>query len=529
MFLTQTMRSLLVLLTMQTAAWAQGRAVSAPVSAPAAAAPVAPPVVPDLTLFFGLSGLRLSPGPFGIPLTPAPQSVPPAPLAAPKPAAAAAKAAPAVRAARTKAAKTAPAAAKEEGAGTLSSLGALEETGRKQGEDDSRDRSGESLSAEASRRFDGTAAREEAAPAVAADAPREAGSWRNALFASPAGGDIRYRFRMPERSQGRVPTVFVGGLALAESFEPYFQTEPARAGQFVLWLRGLAPTELGPRTQMLDADTRDLARLIVTAARESGSERVDLALHSYSTLLFQRMLALHEDPEVAAALKLLRGAHVSAITGSTHYDHTEYDVGLEFVFRKKLAEAIVSMQDMRDGMSKLLWSMSRWNPFLLPMAYSFEFYNRLKELMILRASGKSIADQLKTHLKDPWAPDIDPIRLKLLAQLEEAWRQKEWQKASLLRTVDMHALEFTPQDVQRLRALGIRLDVIIAKDDQVLPWALQRDLLARFGIETPKETPPPGTVYADREGTVRAQVVDSDHYFPLREPGQLKEILEGQR
>ncbi|MCX5787755.1 MAG: hypothetical protein NTX64_04485 [Elusimicrobia bacterium] len=330
---------------------------------------------------------------------------------------------------------------------------------------------------------------------------------------------------MPELSRGRVPTVHVGGLALAESFEPYFQTQPAQAGQFVLWLRGLAPSELGPKTQLLDADTRDMAHLIVTAAREAGTERVDLALHSYSSLLFQRMLALYEEPVVAEALKLLRGARVAVIAGSTHYDRTEYDVGLEFVFRKHLAEAIVAMQGLNNSISNLLWSMSLLNPFISPMAYAYDLHNRMQELLILQASGKSIADQLKAHLKDPWAPSIEPIRLKLLAQIEAAWRQEEWQKASLWRTVDMHALEFSPHDVERMRALGVRLDIVVANQDQVLPWAIQRDLLARVGIDTPEWVPAPGTILTDRSGMVRARIVDSDHYFPLRKPAELASIL----
>ena len=39
-----------------------------------------------------------------------------------------------------------------------------------------------------------------------------------------------------------------------------------------------------------DSDARDLARMVVIASRESASGKVELALHSFGTLIFQRLL-----------------------------------------------------------------------------------------------------------------------------------------------------------------------------------------------------------------------------------------------
>ncbi|MFA5137917.1 MAG: hypothetical protein WC728_01700 [Elusimicrobiota bacterium] len=350
-------------------------------------------------------------------------------------------------------------------------------------------------------------------------------AWRHGGFTGSGGTRISYKSRIPAGAEGKPPTVFVGGLALAESFEPYFSRFAPEAGQFTLWLRGLPPSPWSPGARVFDADALDLARLIVLAGRESGSDRVDLALHSYSTMLFQRLLGLSGDPLAAEALRYLRGAKVTLFMGSTHYEGVERDMDPMSSLKLQVSKAFVDMIDMNDAIRSALWDLARWNPFLLPMAAADELAWDAVRALLLSSGGQDVARDLKRYLGEPWEPDIEPVRKALLRVIDDNSGKPGWQEAALRRFVDLLRLDFAPEHVRLLRDMGVRLHTVAAVHDDILPWALQRRLLTRLGIEAPARAPRPGTVLTDKEGLFRLSVVDSDHFYPLREPDRVRDLL----
>ena len=87
-------------------------------------------------------------------------------------------------------------------------------------------------------------------------------------------------------------------------------------------------------------------------------------------------------------------------------------------------------------------------------------------------------------------------------------------------------LEFTPTDVETLSILNVQLDIVYSRHDQLIPWASERVLLDIFGIDSPEEVPPAGTVLQNRSGRVRVFIAEGDHYLPLKQPRQLREFLQ---
>lgn len=391
------------------------------------------------------------------------------------------------------------------------------------------------LSSRFSGLFDGTGRFGRGVPAVSAESGKILGretarrgeAWRHAAFLSPADGAvITYRERNAERSEG-APKVFVGGMGLPDSFESYFET--GRAGdsaEYLLTLRGLPPTEWSRTRETFDSDAKDLARMIVLASRETGSGAVELVLHSYSTLVFQRMLQLAGDPGVDRALGLLRGSRVVFIGASTHYGDSETVAGPEYAEMAKQVRAFVNWIDAVDSYGEMLEKAAELNPFLRPQVDGWLMLWGMQRRAALSAASKPGAELLIEHLNEPWSPEIDHIRERILAQTRKVSRLPGWQEAMLRRANDTSLLEFTPGDVERMRELGVRLDVLHAAGDQLIPWVSERLLAEMLGIDAPEELPSPGTVLSDEDGLFRMIIVDGDHYFPLKRPDLLRRLLK---
>lgn len=389
----------------------------------------------------------------------------------------------------------------------------------------------------AAKLFDGGSARAEALPIAADDqgpapAPRvrwsrtAEGGWSLASFASAADGSpISYKSRQAEGSS-QAPMVFVGGLALAESYDSLFETQAkAESDQYFVWLRGHQPTEFQPTQKVYEADARDMARMIVLAAERSGSKSVSLTLHSYGVLVFQRMVQLHEDLEVQQAMRLLKGGRVTLINTTTHYGHSETAAGAQYAQMAKAIQAIVQQLDLMDSYGKTLNAAVKANPLLAPMVLPQLFWLQMQRNMLLSLASKGAVDELRKQLADPWSPALDHVRLNILKIVEENAATPGWQEAFLRRADATSMLDFTKEDVQRIRDYGIRLEIIHAAKDQLIPWVSAKLAFELFGFKVPKDAPKPGREFRDGSGMFHLKVVDSDHYYPLREPAQLDQDL----
>ena len=174
------------------------------------------------------------------------------------------------------------------------------------------------------RRFDNAFARGAPGPIDAAPAS----GWTAGSFESADGLTISYKERAGGAGSARV---YSGGLALNESFDPLFASPRVPTGpEFFLWTRAHQPSGWQPTKSVLDADARDLARMIVRAGKSSPTGKVELALHSFGTLAFQRLAQLREEPEAAEALALLAGSRVVMLNATTHYKGSERQAGPDF-------------------------------------------------------------------------------------------------------------------------------------------------------------------------------------------------------
>ncbi|MDD5628066.1 MAG: hypothetical protein PHU21_03310 [Elusimicrobia bacterium] len=345
-------------------------------------------------------------------------------------------------------------------------------------------------------------------------------SFRSAADASP----ISYKYRGGSKSQP--PMVFVGGLALAESYDSFFETEgQAGSDQYFMWLRGHQPTQFEPTREVYEADARDMARMIVLAAERSGSQSVSLTLHSYGVLVFQRMIQLHQDLEVAQAMRLLKGGRVTLINTTTHYGDSETAAGAQYAQMAKIIRAIVQQLDLMDSYSALLTASIKANPLLTPALLPQIFYLKMQRDMLLSLASKGAVDELRKQLADPWSAQIDHVRRNILRIVEENAATPGWQEAFLRRANATSLLDFTKEDVQRIRDYGIRLEIIHAAKDQLIPWVSAKLAFELFGFKVPKNAPKPGREFRDQSGMFHLKVVDSDHYYPLREPQQLDRDL----
>jgi hypothetical protein len=363
--------------------------------------------------------------------------------------------------------------------------------------------------------FDGSRA---AAPA------HERDGWTLGSFESAAGGAVGYKARLAAPERGA--RVYSGGLALNESFDPLFATPRESApSQFFLWTRGHPPTDWTPTAVVIDADARDLARMIVAASRRSGSKKVELALHSFGTLVFQRLIQLRGDPEVDAALKLLSGSRVVLLNATTHYDGSEERAGADFA---RMGDATRTFIDWLNAMDSAVAAWKKavaFNPWLAPADLLWSGLWDFQRGQLMSMASREAAAMMRQDLAAPW-PAHNDIREGFLKDLARDSQDPGWQESLLRRSSDMFRLEFTPEDVAYIRRLGIRLDLVHATGDQLLNWQSARILFERLGIEAPDAAPSAGAVLTDRDGKFRATLVDGDHYFPLKQPEKLAKVLD---
>ncbi len=385
----------------------------------------------------------------------------------------------------------------------------------------------EGMSVEAGIRFDGRSSRANAdgpPPVSAQPGGGDSGGWSPGSFESPVDGALlHFRRRAAQTRKARPPMVFVGGLGLAESFDALFAAAPARSEQIFLWLRGHQPSAWAPARHPLDADARDLARMIVTAARDSGSSQVELSLHSYASLVLQRMVQLDE-PEVREALELLRGSRIFILNGTTHFKGSESAAGPEYEKMTRATALFVSWLDMMDETARLWRQIPVLNPYYGTARIWLAAWE-LNRRQALDAAAKPVVEQLREHLKGPWAPEVEETRRAAVRRLEANAHDDGWQEALVRRVNDGALLEAQPADISRLAALGVRISVVVSAEDQIIPWSVSKLFLEHLGVAAPETAPPAGTVLESRDGVVRAVVVAGDHYVPLKDPGAVDRLL----
>lgn len=362
-------------------------------------------------------------------------------------------------------------------------------------------------------------------PVPVGSAGEGSGGWRESSFQSPVDEAVLYfKRRAFQGREGRPPMVFVGGLGLSESFDALFAAVGPRSEQVFLWLRGNAPSAWAPARHPMDADARDLARMIAIAAEEAGSAKVELTLHSYSSLVFQRMLQMDEYPEVGRALELLRGSRVFMLNGTTHFKGSESAAGPEYEKMTRATSLFVGWLDMMDSAAALWRKVTIFNP-LYSTARAWLAAWDLNRKQALELAVKDVVAQLRDHLKGPWAPEAEETRQKAVLRLERNAHDAGWQEALVRRVNDGARLEAKPADAARLRELGIRVEVVVSHDDQIIPWSVSKVFLEHLGVAAPEAAPPAGAVLESRDGAVRAVIVKGDHYVPLKSPRVVDRIL----
>lgn len=346
--------------------------------------------------------------------------------------------------------------------------------------------------------------------------------WSAGAFAGEGGLAVRYKRR--RGADRELPArVFSGGLALNESFETLFTGRPASRDEYFLWTRAHAPTGWVPTRSPLDADARDLARMLVTAARANKAAKTELVLHSFGTLVFQRMLQLRGEPLVKEALKSLSGSRVVFLHGTTRYDGSESRAGREFEQMGQATRAFTEWLDNADAIVDLWERNARLNPLLGPTVDAWLAQWRVQRGQVLAMASRDAVAMMRRDLSEPWAPPLEAARRRFQKNLEREARDPAWQEALLRRSGDMFRLTMTPADVRHLRRLGVRIDMVHARGDKLLNWETARALFELFGLPSPEALPEAGTEL--RAENARALVVDGDHYWPLKQPGALAELL----
>lgn len=350
------------------------------------------------------------------------------------------------------------------------------------------------------------------------------GAWQAGSFSSSDGAVIQYKSRLcPDCASA---TVFVGGLTLAESFETLFAL-PGRpkTSQFFIWLRGHPPTRWHYTRHLLEADARDIARFINIAAEDSGSGRVNLALHSYANLAFQKMVQLSDDDEVRRALGRLQGGQVLFLNGTTSCKDCQAAAGPGAVQVARSVGLFEDWLDAGDATAAAMEASAQLNPLLAPSVYASLAAWKAQRSVALAAGTKQADDAAVKDLETPWDGANNGIRTQLLAQVKKNARDPDWQEALMKRANDTYQFDFTERDVEAIRRLGLRLDMVHADKDQLIQWPWAQLTMRSFGISAPAQPPAPGTVLRDPSGRFSFTVVAGDHYFPLKNPGELARLL----
>ena len=353
-------------------------------------------------------------------------------------------------------------------------------------------------------------------PAIQADAP----GWTRSSFESADGLNIEYKRR--DGDPAKPARIFSGGLAMNESFEPLFALGPARAGaEYFLWTRSHPPTGWRRTAVPLDADARDLARLIVRAG-----PKAELVLHSYGTLVFQRMTQLAaSEAEPAEALRRLSGQRVVMLHATTHYPGSERKAGPSFEQMATATRQFVDGLDRLDAVVAPWEAAAEATPWMRPQIEAMLIPWRAQREQLIALAARGAVDMMRADLAEKWHPSFDALRLAQLDLLERNARDAGWKEAMLRRSRDMFVLDFTKKDVQRLRDHGVRLEFVHGAGDKLLNWASAKVLFDLFGVIAPADAPPAGTKLSDGAGLFTARVVDGDHYFPLKKRGELSRML----
>lgn len=356
-----------------------------------------------------------------------------------------------------------------------------------------------------------------------AAAPGE--GWTLGAFEGDGGAPIHYKSR--EGTGGGRSRVYAGGLALTESFEPLFaREEKPKGNELFVWTRGHAPSEWRYTKSPIDADARDLASAVNLAAKNSPGGKVELALHSFGTLVFQRMIQLHKEPAVAAALKALAGSRVFLLHATTHYEGSEKRAGKDFEAMGKATRTVIDWLNAGDATADLWKATAQLNPFLAPAISAWLAQWDFQRGQLIALAAKNAGAMMREDLKEPWDKAVDHLRKAFLEDLAADTKNPGWQEALLRRSSDMFRLEFSPEDAARISRLGIRLELIHSDSDKLLNWESAKVLFERLGIEAPEKAPKSGTVLTDKTGRFRARIVSGDHYFPLKRRDELAAILK---
>ncbi|MDX6768556.1 MAG: hypothetical protein SF051_03425 [Elusimicrobiota bacterium] len=346
--------------------------------------------------------------------------------------------------------------------------------------------------------------------------------WSLGSFTGEGGQSVAYK-RRAGTDRSAPARVFSGGLALNESFDTLFAGRAAARDEYFLWTRAHAPTGWTPTRSPLDADALDLARMLVTAAR-GGSGKTELVLHSFGTLVFQRMLQLRGEPLVDEALASLAGQRVVFLHGTTRYEGSERRAGREFEQMGQATRAFTDWLNTADDMVSLWEKTARLNPLLGPAVEMWLAQWRVQREQVLSMASRDAVAMMRKDLSEPWAPELEPARRRFQQALERDARDPGWQEALLRRSGDMFRLAMTPADVKHLRKLGVTVEMVHARGDALLNWETARALYDLYGVKSPAEAPPAGTVLEGRGA--RAIIVDGDHYWPLKRPGELARLLD---
>lgn len=291
------------------------------------------------------------------------------------------------------------------------------------------------------------------------------------------------------------------------------------------WTRAHPPTPWTDLASPLEADARDLARAILLAAQDSPSGSVEVVVHSYGALVFQRLIQLRGAAEVDSALERLKGSRVVMLNGTTHFEGSERRAGADF---ERMADASRRFVDWLNGMDSIAraWEKAaELNPMMAPAVSAWLAGWRINRQFMMALASRDAAAMMRADLMEPWDSAYDHIRRGFLAALEKDSRDAGWQEALLRRSSDMFRLEFTSADANFIREKKIRMTLIHSAQDKLVNWPSARMLFDLLGLSTPQEAPAPGAVFRDSSGQFQAEIIDADHYYPLKKPRALEEVL----
>jgi hypothetical protein len=319
--------------------------------------------------------------------------------------------------------------------------------------------------------------------------------------------------------------ILVGGLLHQESYSAYYLVPQRHGPEYSPFLRGHAPTGWAPTPNILDADARDLASTISLAAHENRRRKVELVLHSYAGMVFQRMLQMENDPTISEALGWLEGSNVFAFNTATHYVGSESHFGL---IGSQLAAGIRHLIATIDNMdawahtSELLASRIPMISSALQASHSAWSFQRQQLIGVVASQA---AECLRQDLSQPWKGPHDHIRRKQLSRLTTRLENPGWQESALRRMDATMRLDVSQEDFSRIRSHNIRLKLFHGTEDRQLPWAAARMLIDLLGFDAPELPASPGTVFTDPTGLIAFNVIKGNHYFPLNRAQEMAKHL----